>query len=51
LDETTGGKKKKKYYSKRGDLITDPTLIMDVQRVFTVYKYHEEKSGKEKCYH
>ena len=40
--------KKKKYYDKQGNLITDETLIADIQRAATVYKYQEEKSGEDK---
>ena len=36
-------KKKKKYYDKQGNLITDKTLIQDIQQGKTVISYKEEK--------
>jgi hypothetical protein len=36
-------KKKKKYYDQQGNLITDETLIQDVARGATIYRYHEQK--------
>ena len=44
----SAGKKKKKYYDKQGNLITDPTLINDIQRGMNVIWYNEQKSGEEK---
>jgi uncharacterized Zn finger protein (UPF0148 family) len=44
-------KKAKKYYDKQGNLITDETLIQDIERGATVYSYREEKSGKENEHH
>lgn len=35
-------KTRKKYYSKDGNLITDPDLIAEVQKGNTVISYHEE---------
>jgi hypothetical protein len=43
----TTKKKNKKYYDKSGNEITDPTLIVDIQRGATVYEYHEHKEGKK----
>ena len=43
--------KKKKYYDKKGNLITDPDLIQDIERGATVYSYREEKSGEENEHH
>ena len=44
-------RKKKKYYDKKGNLITDPDLIQDIDRGATVYSYREEKSGEENEHH
>lgn len=35
-------KKTKKYYSKDGNLITDETLIQDIQQGANVISYHEQ---------
>jgi DNA-directed RNA polymerase subunit M/transcription elongation factor TFIIS len=44
----TAKKRKKKYYDKNGNLITDPTLIQDIQRGANVISYKEEKLGENK---
>jgi hypothetical protein len=41
-------KKKRKFYDKKGNIITDPTLIQDILQGATALEYHEEKSGEDK---
>jgi hypothetical protein len=44
----SGKNKKKKYYDKQGNLITDPTLIQDIQQGKTVISYREDKADSTK---
>jgi hypothetical protein len=48
MPQIISAKKKKKYYDKNGNLITDHTLIQDIQQGKTVISYHEEKSSEDK---
>ena len=44
----TGKKQNKKYYDKQGNLITDETLLADVERGENVISYNEQSPGPVK---